>query len=162
MDREEGEQLPSFLFVRAERMRGTGRIFCVGVEEDGAGAGLAFGDAPFLVPPRGAMDSEDVGCRSWRQHARCTRGTSLPVARSENVSNCSWLLPDVRDKMELCQDERLRQGKLVCWSSLVLFCEQLSCHWQQTVGFSIREEKKKGGVFKGIGLAPKPKELLTY
>lgn len=70
-------------------MRGTGRIFCVGVEEDGAGAGLAFGDAPFLVPPRGAMDSEDVGCRSWRQHARCTRGTSLPVARSENIQKTS-------------------------------------------------------------------------
>lgn len=30
---------------------------------------------------------------------------------------------------------------------------------ETTVGFSIR---KKNGVFKGIGLAPKAKELLTY
>ena len=61
--------------------------------------------------------------------------------------------------MELRQDGCLRQNEVVVWSSLVLFWKQMGCHWQETAGFSIR---KKNGVFKGIGLASKPKELLTY
>lgn len=69
MDWEEGEQLLSFLFVRAERMRGMGRIFCVGLEKDGAGAGLAFGDAPFLVPPCAAMGSEEMWAAGAGGHA---------------------------------------------------------------------------------------------
>lgn len=61
------------------------------------------------------------------------------------VSICSWLFPAVRDKMGLCQDGCLRQGEVVFFlgARSVLSCEQLSCCWQQTVGFSIRQGNKK-------------------
>lgn len=60
------------------------------------------------------------------------------------VSILSWFFPDVRDKMELRQDGCLHRNEVVVWSGLVLFWKQMGCHWQETVGFSIRKKKKRG------------------
>lgn len=98
-----------------------------------------------------------MGCEP-AQPVQGAHGAVFPAAFSI-VSIFSWLFPDVGDKMELRQDGCLCQNEVVVWSGLVLFWKQMGCHWQETVGFSIR---KKKGVFKGIGLAPKPKELLTH
>lgn len=142
------------LFVRAARLKCTRRIFSAGVE---GGRARCYVECSSSCHSISGMGNENVG---WEASAACkVRKEHFPDCLSI-VSIFWWLFPDVRDKMELHQDGCLRQIEVVVWSSLVLFWKQMGCHWQETAGFSIR--KKKKGVFKGIGLAPEPKELLTY